>query len=47
VGDAKVEVASGIHWIERVRLANSYLVSEPTMIVIDTGMPGNTDRIMR
>jgi glyoxylase-like metal-dependent hydrolase (beta-lactamase superfamily II) len=42
-----MEITSGIHRIERVRGANSYLAlgSEGT-VIIDTGMPGNEARIM-
>lgn len=42
-----MEITSGIHQIEHVRGANSYLVlgSEGAMVV-DTGMPGNEERIV-
>ena len=41
-----MEIISGIHKIEGVRGANCYLViTETGMLVIDTGMPGNGNRI--
>lgn len=42
-----MEISSGIHGIEHVRGANSYLVlgGEGT-VIIDTGMPGNEGRIV-
>lgn len=42
-----MEIAHGIHQIDHVRGANSYLVlAEDGAAVIDTGMPGNEKRIM-
>jgi hydroxyacylglutathione hydrolase len=42
-----VEIAPGIHLIEHVRGANSYLVSASEGVaIIDTGMPGNEKKIV-
>jgi len=42
-----MEIVSGVHLIERLRGANSYLVlAGGTAAVIDTGMPGNEARIL-
>ena len=42
-----MEIISGIHKIDGVRGANCYLVISGTeMLVIDTGMPGNGNRII-
>lgn len=42
-----MEIAPGIHLIEHVRGANSYLVStDKGVAVIDTGMPGNEKKIV-
>jgi glyoxylase-like metal-dependent hydrolase (beta-lactamase superfamily II) len=43
-----VEIVSGIHQIDGVRGANSYLVvSKGSILVIDTGLPGNARRITK
>jgi glyoxylase-like metal-dependent hydrolase (beta-lactamase superfamily II) len=43
-----MEIAPGIHLVEHVRGANSYLVSTSEGdAVIDTGMPGNEERIVQ
>jgi glyoxylase-like metal-dependent hydrolase (beta-lactamase superfamily II) len=42
-----MEITKGIHRIDRVRGANSYLVlADDGAAVIDTGMPGNENRII-
>ena len=42
-----MEVAKGIHLIQGVRGANSYLIqSQHEVIIVDTGMPGNAERIL-
>jgi len=42
-----MEIISGIHKIDGIRGANCYLVTSGTgMLVIDTGMPGNGNRIV-
>lgn len=42
-----MEIARGIHRIEDVRGANSYLVlTEAGAVLVDTGMPGNEKRIL-
>ncbi len=43
-----MEITSGIHRINSVRGANCYLViTEAKMLVIDTGMPGNGNKIIK
>jgi glyoxylase-like metal-dependent hydrolase (beta-lactamase superfamily II) len=43
-----MEITSGIHRIDGVRGANCYLViTESKMLVIDTGMPGNGNKITK
>ncbi len=42
-----MEIAKGIHLIPRVRGANAYLVkSDSGIVVVDTGLPGNADKIL-
>jgi glyoxylase-like metal-dependent hydrolase (beta-lactamase superfamily II) len=42
-----VEIARGIHHVDQVRGANSYLVlADDNAAVIDTGLPGNEKRIV-
>jgi len=42
-----MEIASGIHKIDNVSGANSYLIiADDAAVVVDTGMPGNERRIM-
>jgi glyoxylase-like metal-dependent hydrolase (beta-lactamase superfamily II) len=42
-----VEIVPGIYRVDNVRGANSYLaVTEDTILVIDTGMPGNASKII-
>lgn len=42
-----MEIARGIHRIEGVRGANSYLIfTDSSAAVVDTGMPGNEKRIL-
>ena len=42
-----MEIKKGIYLLDSIRGANSYLyVSEDSISVIDTGMPGNTERIL-
>lgn len=42
-----MEIATGIHKIDRVIGANSYLyISREGLLVIDTGMPGNSKKIV-
>ncbi len=42
-----MEIVSGIHQVNSIKGANCYLVITGTkMLVIDTGMPGNGDRII-
>jgi glyoxylase-like metal-dependent hydrolase (beta-lactamase superfamily II) len=41
-----MEIKNGIHLLDGIRGANSYLsVTEDGILVIDTGMPGNAERI--
>ena len=43
-----MEIKPGIHLLDGIRGANSYLsVTEDGILVIDTGMPGNAERILR
>ncbi len=43
-----MEIISGIHKIDNIRGANSYLViRESKMLLIDTGLPGNAKRIIK
>jgi hydroxyacylglutathione hydrolase len=43
-----MEITSGIHRIDGVRGANCYFViTESKMLVIDTGMPGNGNKIIK
>jgi hydroxyacylglutathione hydrolase len=43
-----VEIVSGIHHVNGVRGANCYLVvSGDTILIVDTGMPGNGRRILK
>lgn len=43
-----MEIAPGIHQIEQVRGANSYLaLGTEGNAIIDTGMPGNEERIIK
>ena len=42
-----MEIVSGVHQVDDVRGANCYLViTETQMLVIDTGMPGNGNKIV-
>jgi hydroxyacylglutathione hydrolase len=42
-----LEITEGIHLIPRVRGANAYLVKrDDDIIVVDTGLPGNADKII-
>ena len=42
-----MEVAEGIYLIPDVRGANSYLIhAQDEAIIVDTGMPGNSARIL-
>ena len=44
-----MEIVPGIYQVDNVRGANSYLylaVSEDTILVIDSGMPGNASKII-
>lgn len=46
--DKGMEITSGIHRIDGVRGANCYFViTESKMLVIDTGMPGNGNKIIK
>jgi len=43
-----MEIKHGIHRLEGIRGANSYLfITDDGVLVIDTGMPGNGERIVR
>ncbi len=43
-----MEIKPGIHLLDGIRGANSYLsVTEDGILVIDTGMPGNAERILK
>ncbi len=43
-----MEIANGIHVIEGVRGANSYLVgSGEGFTLVDTGLPGNAEKILK
>lgn len=43
-----MEIRPGIYLLDGIRGANSYLsVTEDGILVIDTGMPGNAERILR
>ncbi len=43
-----MEIRPGIHLLDGIRGANSYLsVMDDGIVVIDTGMPGNAERILR
>jgi hydroxyacylglutathione hydrolase len=47
-GIKAMEITAGIHQIDGVWGANSYLVvTEANMLVIDTGMPGNEKKIIK
>lgn len=41
-----MEVASGIHWIQGIN-GNCYLITDPYLTLIDTGLPHNTKKILR
>ena len=41
-----MEIAHGIHVIDRVRGGNVYLLTGARLALIDTGMPGNAPRIL-
>ena len=41
-----MEISQSVHLIEGVRGANCYLVTEPELALIDTGIPGQTARIL-
>ena len=42
-----MEIKKGIYLLDGIRGANSYLyVTENGIFVVDTGMPGNAERIM-
>jgi len=42
-----LEIVKGIHLIPRIRGANSYLIQvDEGITVVDTGMPGNTSKIL-
>ena len=43
-----MEIVPGVHLIEGVRGSNVYLlVDDGELLLVDTGMPGNTDSILR
>jgi glyoxylase-like metal-dependent hydrolase (beta-lactamase superfamily II) len=42
-----MEIKNGVHLLDGIRGANSYLfITEDGILVIDTGMPGNAERIL-
>jgi len=43
----KVEIVPEVHLVEGMRGGNVYLLVDDALVLIDTGMPGNTDNILR
>ena len=41
-----MEIAPGVHLVERVRGSNVYLLADDKLVLVDTGMPGNADKIL-
>ena len=46
-GTLRVEIVPGVHLVEGVRGGNIYLLVDDALVLVDTGMPGNTDNILR
>lgn len=42
-----MEIVPGVHLVEEMRGGNVYLLVDDALVLIDTGMPGNTDNILR
>lgn len=42
-----MEIVPGVHLVEGVRGGNIYLLVDDALVLVDTGMPGNTDNILR
>jgi glyoxylase-like metal-dependent hydrolase (beta-lactamase superfamily II) len=43
----KVEIVPGVHLVEGMRGSNVYLLVGDELVLIDTGMSGNTDNVMK
>ncbi|MBI2866649.1 MAG: MBL fold metallo-hydrolase [Chloroflexi bacterium] len=41
-----MEILPQVHWIKNMRGANVYLLEDETLVLIDTGWPGNTPRLL-
>ncbi len=41
-----MEILPQVHWIKGIRGANCYLLVDDTLVLIDTGWPGNTQRVL-
>ncbi|MBI2919315.1 MAG: MBL fold metallo-hydrolase [Chloroflexi bacterium] len=41
-----MEILPQVHWVKGMRGANCYLLAGETLVLIDTGWPGNTQRVL-
>ena len=42
-----MEIVPGIYRVDNVRGSNVYLLANHELVLIDTGLPGNTNQIIR